>query len=115
MFNLTSYLGFIINGVIGSIICTIGINTPAFLSLLAVMPYWHKYRSNQKIQRIIDGLCCGSLGLILAAITFLWRVSLYDHSYYVYVTNTMLSLFALILVRQYQLPIIIVMIIAGAI
>lgn len=40
MFNLTSYLGFIINGVIGSFICTLAINAPAFLSLLAVIPYW---------------------------------------------------------------------------
>lgn len=100
MFNLTSYIGVLINGFLGSIVCTLSLNLPALLSLMAVMPYWEMYRCNQKIQKVIYGLCCASIGLILAAVAILWKTSCYSAKSGVEsIVNTGISLLGLYLLE----------------
>lgn len=72
MFNMAAYIGTLINGFIGAIFCCFGLYLPSFLTIWAVLPYWNFYRSNLKIQQIIYGLCCASIGFILAAVGMLW-------------------------------------------
>lgn len=116
MFNLTSYIGYILNGVIGSFVCTISLNLPAFLSLLAVIPYWSTYRSNIKIQKIIDGLCCASLGLIASA-TYLLLNSFCFHDSYLVLQGVQLGLVAggFYLIEKRKWPIFVTMVLAGCI
>lgn len=75
MFNLAAYIGALINGFIGSIVCCFALYLPSFLTIWAIIPYWQEYRKNEKIQKIIYGLCCASIGFILAAIFQLWYIS----------------------------------------
>lgn len=72
MFNMAAYVGALINGVLGAICCCIALYTPSFLTIWAILPYWQSYRENATVQKIIYGLCCASIGFILAAVLMLW-------------------------------------------
>lgn len=80
MFNMAAYVGALINGFLGAVLCCFALNTPAFLTIWAVLPYWQLYRTNQRIQQIIYGLCCASIGFILAAVAILWQSACLNQS-----------------------------------
>lgn len=88
MFNMAAYVGVLINGLVGAVSCCVALYTPSFLAIWAVLPYWELYRANQRIQKVIYGLCCASIGFILAAVAMLWQAACWNRSS---LTHTLLN------------------------
>jgi chromate transporter len=107
MSNIAAYVGALINGFVGAIACCIAIYVPAFLTIWAVVPYWQLYRTNQKVQRIIYGLCCASIGFILASVMMLWISVCYNKVNYVDTflnTSIAAGAFYLLQYRKFSIP-----------
>lgn len=106
MFNMAAYIGTLINGFIGAVVCCFGLYLPSFLTIWAVLPYWNFYRSNQRIQQIIYGLCCASIGFILAAVGMLWLAACLDtHSVMDTLINTLIAGAAYYFLEWKKIPI----------
>ena len=72
MFNLSVYIGALIDGIKGGFLCFISLFVPAFLFIWTILPYYQAYRSNIRVSKFIKGVCCASMGLILSAVIILY-------------------------------------------
>lgn len=106
MFNMAAYVGALINGVVGSVCCCIALYIPSFLTIWAVLPYWQQYRSIAMVQKVIYGLCCASIGFILAAVAMLWVAACMNPNPLDTLLNTGISslAFYLLQVKKVQIP-----------
>lgn len=76
MFNLSVYMGTLVTqNILGALAAFIGLYAPCFLFVLFILPHWETYRERKRIKRMIDGMCCVSVGLILTAAIILWEKS----------------------------------------
>ena len=71
LFNLSVYLGGVIDGVKGAILSWLSLFIPAFLLIWGILPYWNKYRKKPKIKRVLKGIGSVSVGFIFAAAVLL--------------------------------------------
>jgi chromate transporter len=67
LFTFASYLGALNGGVLGAVIATIAIFLPAFLLVVATLPFWNILRSNAKVQGALTGINAAVVGILLAA------------------------------------------------
>lgn len=65
--NMATYVGFLTNGIIGSVIAVLGIATPAIIIILCLAPIIDKLEKKDSFARIFYGLRASSLGLIFLA------------------------------------------------
>jgi len=72
MFNISAYLGAMIGGIGGAIICWLALFTPGTLLIFACLPFWNKFRKFEVIIAIMDGVNAGAIGLIATAVYMLW-------------------------------------------
>ena len=73
MFNLSVYIGTISdNSILGGLAAFFGLYIPCFLFVSLALPLWEKYRKGSKIRVFLGGVCCVSVGLILATCVILY-------------------------------------------
>ena len=65
--NMATYVGFIVAGVPGAVIATIGEVTPSIIVILIVAAVLHSFRNNKYVDNAFYGLRPASTGLIGAA------------------------------------------------
>lgn len=74
LFNIAAYVGAIIatnaneSGVIGVIVCWIGLFAPGILLLYGLLPWWVKFRQFSIYRRALPGVNAAAVGLIVAAV-----------------------------------------------
>jgi chromate transporter len=70
--------GSLLDGVLGSVVSTIGIFLPSFLLVLIVAPILVRYRQNPNVQGFIKGAYAAAIGTILGACILLGKIAIGD-------------------------------------
>lgn len=64
-----AFVGYMVQGVAGSIAATMGIFLPSFLILIGMVPYYDHLKSSVRFNRAVRGILCSFVGL-LASVAF---------------------------------------------
>ncbi|SFE01992.1 chromate transporter [Lentibacillus persicus] len=67
LFTFSSYLGTMMEGVVGAIVATIGIFLPSFLLIIAALPFLSELRKRASFQGVLMGVNASVVGILLAA------------------------------------------------
>ncbi|WP_077624481.1 chromate efflux transporter [Sediminibacillus massiliensis] len=67
LFTFSSYLGTMMEGVIGAVVATAGIFLPSFLLIVAALPFLNELRKRSAFQGILMGVNASVVGILLAA------------------------------------------------
>jgi chromate transporter len=62
----STFVGYMLHGIPGCIVATIGMYTPSFLILVSVAPYFDILRASRGFHRSVTGILCSFVGLLLA-------------------------------------------------
>lgn len=62
MFTISAYIGAVLGGFGGSLICTFGLFAPGILSVAAFMPFYLKYRKLKWFKLALDGVNAAAIG-----------------------------------------------------
>jgi chromate transporter len=73
-----TFVGYLVAGVGGAVVATIGIFLPSFLLVLIVAPVLVRYRTNPNVQGFIKGAYAAAIGTILGACVLLSRIAIGD-------------------------------------
>jgi chromate transporter len=73
-----TFVGFLVAGVAGAAVATIGIFLPSFLLVLIVAPLLQRYRDNPNVQGFIKGAYAAAIGTILGACVLLGKIAIGD-------------------------------------
>jgi chromate transporter len=60
-----SFIGYLLKGILGAVIATISVFLPSFMMVVAIAPYFERLRKWAYFQRIITGILCSFVGLLL--------------------------------------------------
>ncbi len=61
-----TFIGYLINGILGAIIATICIFLPSFLLVVGVSPFFNRLSQSPTFQKIIRGVLCSFVGLLVS-------------------------------------------------
>ncbi len=61
-----TFIGYLLTGLSGGIVATVGVFLPSFLVLVATAPYFDRLRSKPQFDKVITGILCSFVGLLLA-------------------------------------------------
>lgn len=78
VFTTATFVGYLLNGIPGAVLATIGIFLPAFLLVLAINPVIPKLRNSPWIAGMLDGINIASLVLMAVVSIKLGLISLID-------------------------------------
>jgi chromate transporter len=73
-----TFVGYMIRGLAGAILATIGIFMPSFLMVVGVTPYFDRLRSHANFNRAIEGILNSFVGLLLFVVLQFARVIPWD-------------------------------------
>jgi chromate transporter len=73
-----TFVGYLVAGVWGAVVATIGIFLPSFLLILIVAPILMRYRTNPNVEGFIKGAYAAAIGTILGACVLLGRIAIGD-------------------------------------
>jgi chromate transporter len=73
-----TFVGYLVAGLWGSVVSTIGIFLPSFLLVLIVAPLLIRHRANPNIQGFVKGAYAAAIGTILGAGMLLGRIAIGD-------------------------------------
>jgi chromate transporter len=73
-----TFVGYLVAGVLGALVATVGIFLPSFLLVLIVGPILVRYRQNKNVQGFIKGAYAAAIGTILGACVLLGRIAIGD-------------------------------------
>lgn len=68
LFTFAAYLGVVIAGWSGAVLCLIAIFLPSFLVVIAALPHWERLRTSSAAQSALAGVNAGVVGLLFAAL-----------------------------------------------
>lgn len=68
LFTFAAYIGAIMNGWAGAILCLIAIFLPSFLLIIGIFPFWSELRKHPNVQSAIHGVNTSVVGILLAAL-----------------------------------------------
>lgn len=67
LFTFAAYLGTVMGGVLGGIVATIAIFSPAFLLIIGTLPFWHTLREKSSIKGAFVAVNAAVVGILIAA------------------------------------------------
>jgi len=73
-----TFVGYLVAGVWGSVMATVGIFLPSFLLVLLVAPILVRHRANPNVQGFVKGAYAAAIGTILGACVLLGRIAIGD-------------------------------------
>lgn len=97
VFTTATFIGYILGGVQGSVIATIGIFLPSFIFVAISSPFVPRLRNSPWIAGLLDGVNVASLGLMAAVTWYLGRAAFVDP------VTVLLSLISAILLLRFRL------------
>ena len=68
LFTFAAYLGAVLGGVGGALLCTVAIFLPAILLVLGALPFWDRLRAHPAAQSALAGVNAAVVGVLLAAL-----------------------------------------------
>lgn len=81
MFNFSAFLGARVGGLGGALIFWIGLSLPGLLAIGSCFPFWIKYRSQETLQTVLEGVNASAIGLVVAAVFMLWNKAVHSDSF----------------------------------
>jgi chromate transporter len=73
-----TFVGYLVAGLWGSVVSTIGIFLPSFLLVLIAAPLLARHRGNPNVQGFVKGAYAAAIGTILGACILLGRIAIGD-------------------------------------
>jgi chromate transporter len=73
-----TFVGYLVAGLWGAVVATIGIFLPSFLLVLIVAPVLIRYRTNPNVQGFVKGAYAAAIGTIFGACVLLSRIAIGD-------------------------------------
>ncbi|HLJ72073.1 MAG TPA: chromate efflux transporter [Roseiarcus sp.] len=73
-----TFVGYLVDGFLGSLVSTIGIFLPSFILVLIAAPILARYRGNAYVQGFVKGAYGAAIGTILGACILLGRIAIGD-------------------------------------
>ncbi|MFJ8530506.1 chromate transporter [Bacillus sp. NPDC094106] len=67
LFTFASYIGAVLDGLLGATLATIAIFLPAFLLIIGVLPFWDQIRRCSYVQGALLGINAAVVGILLSA------------------------------------------------
>jgi chromate transporter len=64
-----TFIGYLFGGPLGGVIATIGIFLPSFMLVIGISPYFDRLRASPSFNKVITGVLCSFVGLLLS-VTF---------------------------------------------
>ncbi|KAG2387995.1 hypothetical protein C9374_000845 [Naegleria lovaniensis] len=111
MFNFSAYVGGIMGGVLGAIICWVALFLPAVLVVLGALPVWNRYREKQFVQSLLKGVNATSVGFVFTAVYILWLASVPN----LHVASACTVVFSILFLSVWDLPAPLVILMGGAV
>lgn len=62
----STFVGFLHLGLAGAAVATLSMFTPSFLLVVAIAPYYHRLRTSPVVSKMISGVLCSFVGMLLA-------------------------------------------------
>ncbi|MBU5488860.1 chromate transporter [Clostridium sp. MSJ-8] len=85
--NMSTYVGFTISGIIGSILATIAIITPSIIIVIIISKCLNIFKESKYVQSAFYGIRPASTALIFAALISICKISFFNFSKYITLTN----------------------------
>src|SRR3990172_1470502 len=60
-----TFIGYLLGGLFGGVIATVGIFMPSFILVVAISPYFDRLRASLSFNKVIAGVLCSFVGLLL--------------------------------------------------
>lgn len=60
-----TYVGYLLSGLFGGVVATFSVFFPSFMLVVALSPYFDRLRTSQQFKKIISGVLCSFVGLLL--------------------------------------------------
>ena len=76
--NMATYVGFTINGIIGSLVATISLVTPSVIVICIIANYFQKFKDAKIVQQIFSGLKPAVVAFIVSAVLGLFTSTLFN-------------------------------------
>jgi chromate transporter len=73
-----TFVGYLVAGLLGSIVSTVGIFLPSFLLILIVAPMLMRHRNNPNVQGFVKGAYAAAIGTIMGAGVLLGKIAIGD-------------------------------------
>jgi len=68
LFTFAAYLGAVMDGWSGAVLCLVAIFLPSFLLVVGALPFWDLLRNMSSFQSVLSGINAAVVGLLLAAL-----------------------------------------------
>jgi len=78
MFNISAYIGVIIDNLPGAFLCTVAMFLPAFLTIWGFLPLWRDFRDRETVRKVLRGVSATAVGFVLVALFQLWQTTAGD-------------------------------------
>lgn len=70
-----TFVGYLLQGLLGGLIATVGVFLPSFLMVIGLAPYFDRLRSSRRFNQAIGGVLCSFVGLLVTVtLRFAWDV-----------------------------------------
>ena len=96
VFTTATFIGYVLGGVWGAMLATVGIFLPSFIFVAAVNPLIPRLRQSPALGAVLDGVNAAALGLMAAVTLALGRAALVDG------VTVLLALAAAVLLVRYK-------------
>ena len=63
-----TFVGYLLYGIPGGVVATVGVFLPSFLMVIGIEPYFDRLRSSPSFSRAIHGILCSFVGLLLRVV-----------------------------------------------
>jgi chromate transporter len=61
-----TFVGYMVKGIVGATIATIGVFAPSFLMVVGIAPYFDRLRASSRFVGALNGILCSFVGLLIA-------------------------------------------------
>ena len=61
-----TFIGYLVSGPLGGVVATVSVFLPSYSLVIAVAPYYEKLRSSPRFHKVIGGIFCAFVGLLLS-------------------------------------------------
>ena len=75
--NTATYVGYQTNGILGGVIATIGLLTPAVFLVLTASYFFKKWEKSKTVQGLLYGMRPATLGLIISAVLIFANIAIF--------------------------------------
>jgi len=104
-----AFIGFLVAGLAGSVMASIGIFVPVYLFTIVPAPWFKRHRDNPQLRAFVDGATASATGAITGAVVLLGARAIMD------VPTALIGLISLAVLWRYKVPEPVIVTISGVV